>query len=350
MARHAEGWTIRLPEGRTIWTVRFVHEGRSIEKSTGERDRGRASERAAEIYAKIVTGYEAPQPVSTDLVEMMGEWVADYEATHATGTGTNAKGYAKTFLSFFGGIERMTAAGYSEFERDRIGRISRSTVRKELSGLRMFREWLKTEKGISVPEVPGLPKRGLPGTRAKNARKRSATILCPEEIEAILKAMPEKGLRSGSWVKPFFRLCWETSLRPYSTIGRIETPLHYVKGSKTLFIAREIDKVRYERTIPITEGAQDAFQQVMRKGILFERLDDDSMRFSLKAALKKSGITKPVSIYDFRHSRISQWANSGRPLAGVAFLAGHKDISMTARYVKTSMKAAEAVLQEHAAE
>jgi site-specific recombinase XerD len=51
-----------------------------------------------------------------------------------------------------------------------------------------------------------------------------------------------------------------------------------------------------------------------------------------------------VSVYDFKHSRISIDANSGAPLAGVAHLVGHKHISTTALYVQTGEAAARAAL------
>jgi site-specific recombinase XerD len=51
-----------------------------------------------------------------------------------------------------------------------------------------------------------------------------------------------------------------------------------------------------------------------------------------------------VSVYDFKHSRISIDANSGAPLAGVAHLVGHKHISTTALYVQTGEAAAQAAL------
>src|ERR1700693_97022 len=163
MARHATGWTIRLPESRTIWLVRFQHEGRTVERSTGEADRGRASERAAEIYAETITGRVALRPVSIDLVTSMAEWVADYETRHAGGTGDNAKGYVKSFLQFFGGFDRLTSSGYGEYMRTRIAQVSRSTLRKELSSSRQSRAWAETERGIVLPAVPGFAEARAPG-------------------------------------------------------------------------------------------------------------------------------------------------------------------------------------------
>jgi integrase len=49
---------------------------------------------------------------------------------------------------------------------------------------------------------------------------------------------------------------------------------------------------------------------------------------------------RKISVYDFKHSRISLGANSGAPLAGIAHLVGHKHVSTTALYVTTGEAAA----------
>jgi integrase len=348
MGRHAQGWTLRLPEGRHIWLVRFQHAGRTVERSTGERDRGAATKRAAAIYAEVVSGRVAPRAASSDLVADMASWLVDYGLAHTAGTAATAEGYVRGFLAFFSGYARFTPSGYAEYMRERIGKVSRSTLRKELSSLRMFVAWAAVERGIMMPTVPGLPKRGHPGTRSKHARRREATILTPKEVERVLAAMSIRGPRSGAWLRPFFELMWETGLRPYSTIAKLEVPLHWRRGARgQLFISREIDKARYERTVPLTRRAQKVMESVAsgESGLLFPHVDKDAMREALSAAARRAGLDKPISVYDFRHSRISHLANSGAPLAGVAFLVGHKHVSTTSLYVRASREAATAALR-----
>lgn len=280
-------------------------------------------------------------PAGADnLEEIAGVWLVAYGATHDDGTTKNAEGYAGQWVGVLGGLDAFTEAGYAKYIRERIARVSRTTLRKELSALRQFVSWLAVEHGVKVPPVPGLPKHGHPGARAKNARRRQATILSPAEVEAIL-AEVTSGLR------PFFRVCWETSLRPFSTVAALEYPTHYAGGD--LFIAREIDKAKYERTVPVTPACRAALDASLLPGVegpIFRGITKDGIRWVLEAAAERAGIKRPVSIYDFRHSRISYWANSGRPLAGVSFLAGHLHISTTAKYVTSSRAAADAVLEE----
>ena len=68
----------------------------------------------------------------------MAAWLADYSLSHTPETTAGAEGYAPGFIDFFRGFDRLTGAGYADYMRQRIGKVSRSTLRKELSALRMF--------------------------------------------------------------------------------------------------------------------------------------------------------------------------------------------------------------------
>jgi integrase len=346
VGRHATGWTIRLPKGRHVYSVYFTHAGRTVERSTGQRERGEASRVAAEIYGRVVTGQAAPRPVAEDLVTLMGTWLTSYQDEHTPETSKIVEGYARSLLAFFGSLDRFTPSGYAEYVRHRLGAVSRSTVRKEVSALRRFASWAETERDIRLPPVPGVPKKGGAGTRSHRARRRVATVLTPAEVARILDAMPVKSPRSGTWLRPFFAVVWETGLRPYSTIAKLRSPEHYRKGSDVLFIGSDVDKTKFQRELPLSKAALAALDVVCpaEGGLLFPAVDKDAMRVSLTAAVEKAGIVRPVSIYDLRHSRLSQLANSGAPLAGVSFLAGHKYLSTTSLYVQSSAAAARAAL------
>lgn len=176
----------------------------------------------------------------------------------------------------------------------------------------------------------------------ENARKREATILSPAEIERILRAMPEKSV-GGVWVRPFFRVLWETGLRSSTVLG-LEVPLHFQKGAKELFVTREIDKAHNERRLPLTPEARAALRKVAPvKGRIFTEYN---YRHPLAHAVAAAKIDRPVSEYDIRHSRLTLWANTpGVPLTGVQYLAGHKHLSTTARHVRAQRAAADHVLR-----
>lgn len=347
------GWSIRIPQGvnRTIYVVRFRHEGRRVTQSTGKSDPREAEVEAAKIYAETVSGRKVERAVHVDLSKAFLSWLTSYGATHSAGTFSTVSMYVEAhLLPFFQTFERFTPATIGDYTRKRIAEVTRSTLRKELSALRQFFAWCVEHGTQGLPPVPALPKAGHPGVRAKNARKAKATVLTVEEMSRLLAAMPDRSRRTGEWVRPFFTLLWETGLRE-STLLRLRSPEHYApvpKGTAeaSLFISRDIDKTRHEREVPLTPAARAALDQVCPKvpGLIFEGMDRLTLRDSLKAAARAVGFNRPLSPYDIRHSRASLLANSGAPLAGVAHLLGHRHLSTTSLYVQTSRQAASAAL------
>lgn len=344
------GWKLRLPEGRgrRTYLVRFRHAGKRVERSTGKGDPREAAIEAARIYADTVSGRRTVRAaVSADLASAFASWLADYEATHSAGTAETVTMYVEAhLLPFFGSFERFTPASIADYTRDRIQRVTRSTLRKELSALRQFFAWCAEHGTQGLPVVPPLPKAGHPGVRAKNARRPVATVLSETEMKRLLVAMPERSRRTGEFVRPFFTLLWETGLRE-STLLKLRSPEHYRRGARRLFISRDIDKAHFERHVPLTPNAKEALTRVCPKspGPIFPGIDQASLRHSLDSAMRAAGIDKIVSPYDVRHSRASQLANSGAPLAGVAHLLGHKHLSTTSLYVQSDERAAVEALE-----
>jgi integrase len=316
-------------------------------RSTGCTDPGAAAKEGAKIYSDVVTGRRVTAPVSTALDAAVAAFLVEYSTAHAEGTGATVENYFRaSILPFFGTFERFSEASYRDYMGHRIQSVTRSTLRKELSALRMFVAWGQTH-GIELPPVPNLPKHGHPGVRAKNARKAVATILTEKQIKRILMAMPDRSRRTGELVRPFFTLMWETGLRE-STLMKLRTPEHFTKGSARLFISRDIDKAHYERHVPLTKGARQALDRAYPAypGLIFPGIKKDSLQDSIDAALRIAGIEGlDVSPYDFRHSRTSQLANTpGVHMPGVSYLVGHTNLATTSKYVRVSEESANAAL------
>ena len=356
MARRAQGgWKLRKPEGRDTHLVRFRHNGERIERSTGESDPDKAAIEAARIYADTVSGRRTTRvAVAADLDKAAADFLADYGTTHAEGTAATAEMYFSAhFLPHFGSFDRFTPASIGDYMRDRTRHVTRSTLRKELSVLRVFFAWLLEHGAEGLPVVPALPKAGHPGTRHKQARRPASAVHAPAIVKRLLMAMPERSRRTGDFVRPLFEVLWETGLRE-STLFKLRAPEHYTRGAARLFVSRDIDKAHYERGLPLTENARRALDRVTprtlkldaqgRGPLLFPGASQSGLRDSLEAAARAAGIEGPISPYDLRHSRASQLANSGAPLAGVARLLGHRHVSTTAIYVHGSDDAAQAAL------
>lgn len=351
MARPTEGWTTRLPRGSTVHTVRFRHQGRTVERSTGERDPTRAAKAAARIYAAAQRGERLPDQPRTprrqgdDLEELAAQWLKHEASRLDPETIATYAGYFDSLLvAFFSTLSGVTPPRVRDYIAERLSKVRAPTVRKELSPLRGLLAWAYDEP----PELPGVPKRAT-GTAYKVRRREQATELSPAEVRRLLDALPEWS--SSRRVAPFpirarFVLAYETSLRP-ATLDALSVPEHYRPGSRYLRIPPELDKARAGRPVPLTAAARKALRSVCPKaGLIFGRHD---YRDALEKAATAARIPKfkrdTLAPYDVRHGAITHWLESPTGnLVAVQYMAGHKHASTTSRYIKASTRAAEAML------
>jgi len=345
VARRSEGLHIRWRGG--IAYARFTHDGRDFSISTRERDPRRATASAARIYDRIVgaTGRTLPvgHPSALLLETLTAEWIADLEATHDTRTAHGYDLIATKWCDRWHTLGELTTASLADYQRDRLRSVSRETVRQNLVMLRSFSAWC-VERGMleEVLDVPSIPKRTT-GTRAREVRDR--VPLSDAQARRMIAKLPELGTTSTRHVQFRVRdwalVAWETALRPV-TIARLRTPEHFEKGDRVLRITADVDKARFARELPLTMSARAALERSLpaMPGPIFGSHD---YREHLEAAGRKA-LGRTVSPYDLRHSRITLWVREGKDLLGVQFLAGHKDLSTTAKYAHARADAARRVL------
>ena len=349
MGRTAQGWKLIPPRERTgTYHVRFTHEGKRHHCSTGCTNSRSAQKAAARIYAEVVSGRhrEPTERVGAvagrPLDELMAEWLAAKEAEVHASTFAQYEMYVSTYLlPFFGELENITTASAAAYVRKRLGAVTRTTVTKELSALRGFVNWC--EEVGHLPEAPRIkaPPRKSTGTRAS---KRRTVELVPEQVEAIIAALPDRS-RGGGKPKAFYALLWETGLRK-ATIERLVAE-DFRPGDSVLIVRDEADKARFGRVLPLTARACEVLREVCPEtGEVFGKRD---MRTTLRKAARAAGIGKDdarfLSNHDFRHGRTTHLLEHSDNLVGVAYLMGHKQITTTNRYVKPLQRAGEAVLR-----
>ncbi len=123
-------------------------------------------------------------------------------------------------------------------------------------------------------------------------------------------------------------------------------------------IRERLHKGRFERVIPITDGAVAALERSAPRGDgggeaegpIFGRHRYDraiamaAMQASM-AGLMDRARAEAVSIYDFRHGRTTHLCSNTKNLAAVAYLVGHRHVSTTAKYVESNKAAAAEVLR-----
>jgi integrase len=350
MGRHAEGLKVIWRNGYGI--ARFTWKGRREFISTGERDPARAQSKAEDIYAEVVSGkrrkVSAAIRVLQPLDKLFAEWLAALEGilderTVETYRVTYVAGH---FLPFFRSFERVCdEANIDAYARERIRRVLRSTVHKELGALRGFLRWCKMEGFIeSLPAWPELP-RTAKGKRVGPQRAKANELSEEDVVKAIL-SMPVISLRISKRtryrfaVRPRFVVAYETGLRP-ATLDAIELGVHWKRGSDKLKIDDADDKARFGRTVTLTPTAVAALEQAVselhiEKGPIFGAHD-------YRSYLAKAGIEK-LAAYDFRHARATHQLERGASLAGIAFQHGHTQTTTTSKYTRPTERAGKAAL------
>jgi len=208
------------------------------------------------------------------LVEIAATWIADIEGEFNPATLDTFVIYARRFQAFFGSMAGITDAACAQYIRERLRKVKRQTVRKELSALRRFVRWCVQQGVVSrEPQIPSPPPRAT-GTAYFKRLRSKATVITPAEALAIIEALPERSRKPGGKlfpVRPRTRFAWETALRP-KTIDNLNVPEPYTRGSATLVVTHEIDKARFGREIPLTEAARAAIDSVCPDvGIIFGR-------------------------------------------------------------------------------
>lgn len=347
MARRAEGWKLWLDQRTGIYFVRFRFAGQRRLISTGTRDIAEATKKAPETYAAAVYGIEPKITSGRELGSLIASWLADLLTSHDETTTHVYEHYARSkWLSRWRYLEQLKAPTIEKYWRERLGRVTRSTLCKELSALRGFLSWC-VDRGYltEAPKAENPPDRST-GTRVWD---RKPVPLSKKEAEALFKKLPEftKSKKHNVLfpVRARFVVAWETTLRP-GALDKMRAPKHYRPGAKMIDIDDEIDKMRQGRPVPLSSRAQQALESVCPpQGLIFGKHD---YRKVLRNAAAEAGFpaekAERISSHGFRHAAITDSLECTDNLVGVQYMAGHRFVSTTARYVQTSVRAAQAVI------
>ena len=343
MGRYAKGYSLRRPRTpNAAWTVRFRVDGQRSEVSTGARDRAAAEREGRAIYAAALAGRRHSRAAPRVEAEAVGEWLGESALREPTRIA-----YEKYAARWIADGLRLEAAALSAYARRRLREVKAKSVRSELSALRGLARWM-VETGLldALPDFPSLPATAT-GTPSKVRQRTKAPELSPAEVRRVLDALPEKSGRAGFVVRDFYRLAYETGLRP-STLERIEMPRHWAPRSDTLRITVDVDKEGYEREVPLTATARRILERHTPKGpgLIFGA--HRRFRFVHEAARRVLPPAKAAVLtgQHFRSARTTHLLDAGASLTGVQYLVGHKHASTTAIYVRPSMQAARDALKK----
>jgi len=348
LGRTGTGWKIRQRAPGHAYSVRMWINGRESERSTGTSDPAEASREAARLYAAEVAR-EPPKRIrrrrgQLKLEELIAAWLVALQSTHDPSTVETWELYANThWLAHFEAVHNLTTAMSAAYMRARLLVVQGSTVTKELSALRQFFAWCVEAGELSeTPVVPSVSKRTT-GTIFAQRRRVSAIELSPEECEAIIAHLPEWSASKRVAVfaiRARFLVGYETGLRP-ETLDLLEAPVHFRKKSSTITLTPAIDKNRLGREVPLSKRARKALDAICPDaGPIFGAHDyREHLKAAASAALPKERADKFTGAH-LRSARITHWLEQSQNLAGVQYLAGHRNANTTARYVRASLRAA----------
>lgn len=359
MGQRPEGWKLTFDARTGIHGVRWRRNGIRVHVSTGERDPAAAAAAAEAIYSKAVSRRQrvgGRAASRSKIGEIGSEWIADLEDSLDEQTVSKYDQYVDAWAAFFSTVADLTGPSIEDFWRTRLREVKRKTVMKQLYALNGFLAWLVSRGALDEVPAYTMPPKSSTGTPG---RAEIETVpLSEEEGDRLVAALPEWSERArkgggGKWrVRDRLTVAWETALRP-ATLDAIEAPRDFQKGTQRLRIRDEDDKARFGREVPLSPAAAAALDRSAPElGRIFGRVDSHAatgyLREAALAAKLPADKAAKVKPYDLRHARLTLLAESGN-LVGVAYLAGHKAITTTNRYVHAHLAAATQVLAFDAA-
>ena len=339
MGRYSEGW--RIWQHKTgYWYVRFTHEGRRTSKSTRCREKGRALDAAAKIYASAIAGFSSAQKPTGELSDMIAGWLVALEDDGKSAEWIKTcDGYARAHWEpRWRHLAEISEAACRDYIRSRRRSVAPTSVRKELSALRSLLKWCKDEGDIDH----------IPDWEAPQGRTDfKPEWLTHDEMVAVLAKLPTRNThRQGHPVQEFYTIMWATSFR-LGTMARLRWEDVNLADAKVT-VRPSADKKRHGREVALTENAVEAFRGMgPGVGLVFGQRN---YLTSLRKAAREAGIGKEraqkVGNHSIRHSRLTDLASKSKNIAAIRQMAGHRDLASTMRYVHGSLEMTRDLLQE----
>lgn len=368
MGRPSKGWRLKPQPGTRVLAVAWTDppapgetKGKPRQQSTGERDPRRAAKVAAKIYSAAIRGgptesHSARRRSNDDLGLKAEQWLAARKDLDEQTVATYALYFETHLAPYFARLADVSPESVRSYSAQRLSKVSASTVRHELSALRMLVRWaLPNEDADQI--VPTLAKgtRGTSHEASTGQRRRGQpTELSEAETLAIISKLPEwsrtprNGKTSDRYpIRARFVFKYETGLRE-SLIDNLSVPEHWDPAKpEELRIEPKIDKMRYGRTVPLTPAAQTALSSTLvRKGLLFGSHD---YRNAITKAARAAGLpehrVKTLAPNDLRHARATHiGAKPEATLNAMMFMFGWTQPSTAARYMHPTGEAMKAMI------
>ena len=359
-------YRIRQRRGRPYEVLFTLDDGRDFDLGLGTYDRDEAQRKALEKYLAALAGTLEPErehqagrsPVieGKSTSKVGAQWLASTVGVLRATTRETCELYIYALET-----EMPTTANWSveAFERllaKRLAKMQAKTVRKEFSCYRQLVAYAHKNGYIPAPiTVPSVPVRAK-GTRYSKARRCAADEHSPEDILALIAALPEWSRRDALGnrypIRARFVLGYYLALRP-EVLNVAKLGVTWSPGRTDWWIPKEHDKIGIERMIDLPPECVKALEALQLEGdaLIFGR--HRYKRVLLTAALEAKMPKHKANRLCPQHMRSAGGTHlleqSDGDITGVQYVLGHLHMSTTARYMRTSARAGSRAMAKAAA-
>ena len=229
------------------------------------------------------------------------------------------EGIAVHLKAFFTGrLAEITSSQVSDYVTARLGKVSKSSVRKELNTLKhLYR--------LACCEWKLLPRFSNPclDVTAPKVRDERTQHLTPEQFRRILIAAPEK-------MRPIFALLTSTGMRRSELV---ECRWKCVDGARILLPTSKNDEPKEVHLNVFAQKVLASIPQGEPEDRLFPDVSLEAVSMAFHRVCKLLGIVD-IRLHDLRHTFATWLRQRGTELDVIASQLGHRDLRMTKRYAR----------------
>lgn len=219
---------------------------------------------------------------------------------------------------FTGKLVDVTSSQVSDFVTERLGLVSKGSVRKELIALKhLFR--------LACGEWKLLPRAANPclDVAAPKVHDERSQHLSPDQFRRVLAAAPDP-------MRPIFALLTATGMRRGELLG---CKWKYIDGHRILLPTSKNDE---PKEIHLNGFAQKVLASIPQGGpddVLFPDVTPEAVSMAFHRVCEILGISD-IRLHDLRHTFATWLRQGGTELDVIASQLGHRDLRMTKRYAR----------------
>jgi integrase len=229
------------------------------------------------------------------------------------------EGIAAHLKAFFTGrLADVTSSQVSDYVTVRLGKVSKSSVRKELNTLKhLFR--------LVCGEWKLLPRFANPclDVMAPKFRDERTQHLSPDQFRRLLPTSPVK-------MRPIFALLAATGMRRSELV---QCRWNCVDGSRILLPTSKNDEPKEIHLNVFAQKVLASIPQGEPEDWLFPGISPEAVSMAFHRVCKTLGIVD-IQLHDLRHTFATWLRQQDIELDVIASQLGHRDLRMTKRYAR----------------